>query len=147
MIRPVARVLLLWRGRLVLAAIPCPLLIALFFPGSPVWSSVLTGLWVTVFLLMFLVYYPLKYHRLRYELVNDSLRVTCGVFYKNVKGITLTNIQHISITATPLQRILRLSSLYVAGAGGTISLYGLPAADAERLCAKLLSRAKEGDAG
>lgn len=137
------RALLLWRIRLCLCALPCPFLIALFFPGAEIWSAVLTVLWVSVFLGMFLLYYPIKYQRLRYTLGGHSLQVHCGVFYNRLKAIDLNNIQHVSSVAGPLQRLLSLASVYVAGAGGVIALPCLEAANARALCERLL----EGERG
>lgn len=144
--KPPRRALTLWRVRLIIAALPAPLLVSLFFSASPVWYSCLTALWVAAFLVFFLIYYPIKYHRLSYEIRNGKLVVVCGVLYSNIKAIEIKNIQHVSQSATPLQRIMSLCSVVVAGAGGNILISGVLPNEAAALCDLLIDTGKKGGA-
>ena len=131
------RALLLWRIRLSAGVFLCPFLIALFFPDAPVWTAVLTILWIAFYLFMFLLYYPIKYYKLSYTLTAASLVIRCGVFYNRMKAMELRNIQHVTTGATPLARALGLCSLQVWGAGGIVYIPGLPKEEALRLCGRL----------
>lgn len=131
------KALSLWRVRLCLVTFFCPLVVALFFFGFPVWRTGLTILWAALFIGMYAGYYPLKYHRLSYKLTSKSLVIHCGVFYDRVKAMELANVQQVTTGATPLQRLMGLCSVYVHGAGGTVYIPCLRPEEAERLCGKL----------
>ena len=136
------RALLLWRMRLSLGVLICPFIIALFFPAAPIWEAVLTILWIVFYLFMFLIYYPVKYAKLRYTVTDANLVIHCGVFYNRVKAMQLQNIQHVSTGATPLARALGLCSVQVWGAGGVLYLPGLKRQVGAALCGRLTRPAK-----
>ncbi|MCI8442075.1 MAG: PH domain-containing protein [Provencibacterium sp.] len=138
------RALLLWRIRLSLLVLVCPFLIALFFPAAPVWTAVLTILWIVFYLLMFLLYYPVKYWKLCYAITETSLIIKCGVFYNRMKAMQLQNIQHVTTGASPLARALGLCSLQVWGAGGIVYIPGLSKEAGARLCGQLAHAEKGG---
>lgn len=138
------RALLLWRVRLSACILLCPFLIALFFPSFPVWTAVLTILWIAFYLFMFLIYYPVKYYKLCYAITGTSLVIKCGVFYNRVKAIELQNIQHVTTGATPLSRLFGLCSLQVWGAGGIVYIPGLRAEVGAGLCERLAHLGREG---
>lgn len=133
-------ILTVWRLRMCLVALPIPFLIALFFSLAPFWKLVLHGVWITAFLAMFLVYYPLKFYRMRYQLSAHCLTLRSGVFYDNLFSIEFKNIQSVAICATPFMRLFSLSTLVVSGAGSALRVQGLSLSDAESLSQALVER-------
>lgn len=138
------RALLLWRIRLSLLTLICPFTVALFFSAAPVWSAVLTLLWILLYLFLFLFYYPVKDAKLRYTVTGTTLVIYCGVFYNRMKAMELKNIQHVSVGATPLARLLGLCSVQVWGAGGMVYLPGLQRQVGMALCERLTRPEKRG---
>ena len=135
--KPESRALLLWHIRLSLGCLCFPLLIRLFFTESPVWTAILTFLWIAFYLFMFLFYYPVKYHRLSYSFNTHALIIRCGVFYNRIKAIEFENVQHVTIGATPLQQVMHLCSIYIVGAGGMVYIPCLSLSAAHRVAARL----------
>lgn len=138
-----SRALLLWRVRLSAGILLCPFFIALFFPSAPVWTAVLTVLWMVFYLFMFLIYYPVKYYKLSYTVTETSFILRCGVFYNRMKAMELRNIQNITTSATPLARLLGLCSVQVWGAGSVLYLSGLRAGEGAALCGRLSQLGRE----
>lgn len=136
--------LFLWRIRLTACVAPLPLAVALFFGSSPVWNLTLTLLWVLFYLFMFLFYYPVKHVKLLFGVNGHAFIVYCGVFYNRIKAMELKNVQFVTICASPLERVMKLSTLFVWGAGGKIRVPSMPSEDAERLSAAL-SRTGDGE--
>lgn len=143
------RALTLWRVRLTAAALPFPVLIALFFSyaRSPVWNRTLSALWIAGYLFMFLFYYPVKHHKLSFCVGSQGYLVRCGVFYSRVKSIPLQNIQSVSTGASPLERVMKLCSLTVWGAGSLIHVVSMEERDARELCEKIARFEKGGRRG
>lgn len=131
--KPSRRALTLWRTRLSLAALIPAFLSALFFrPGSLIWL-ILTVAWVLVFLVMFVWYYPLKYHKLSYTVAGEVLVINCGVVYTRRKTMLVDNIQYVTVLVTPLGRLFGLCTVFFEAAGGRLHLPGIPMEDGERL--------------
>lgn len=127
------RALLLWRVRVTLCALPAPVLVALFFADSSVWRRVLSGVWIAAYLIFFLFFYPVMYRKLSFASNGHSFVVHCGVFYNRIKAMEIRNIQHVTCTASPLEKAMGLCTLFVWGAGGLIRVPSMDAGDARAL--------------
>lgn len=130
--------LLLWRIRLTAITAICPFLITLFLRDESPFKKNLTVLWILLFLFFFLFYYPIKFRRLSYRLEKQCIVIHCGVFYRRLKMMEFHNIQHLTVSATPLQHLMGLRTLYIAGAGGRIYLPCLDKESVNHLCMELL---------
>lgn len=96
------------------------------------------------------VWYPrARFERWRWRLGRLALELHHGVLIRREMGVPYFRIQHIEITRGPLERALGLASLQVttASATGSASLPGIPAGDAPRVRAELLSRAADAVGG
>lgn len=127
------RSLACWRIRLTLAAFGPALLSALFFSYSRLVWGILTGVWAAVFLLLYFGYYPLKRRRLSYGSDGRLFILNTGVIYDRRKAIPLERIQYITVSRTPLQRAMGLSSVYIHLAGGVAVISCVTRQEAERL--------------
>ncbi len=128
--KPNIRMLYVWWLRMTVILIPLGFLSALVFSFTRLGGLIVTGLWVLAFLFFFCFYYPVKYHMLRYYINNGSFVVHCGVFYRRIKSIPLTNIQYTSVSASPFQTLFGVTSVFVFAAGAFIPLYGIKKSDA-----------------
>lgn len=83
--------------------------------------SILLGLGILVVLAMIVVSFlavRLDYEMRWYLVTDQSLRIREGVFHVREMTMTFANIQNISISQGPLQRLLGVSDLEVKSAGG-----------------------------
>ena len=127
------RALVCWRIRLALVAFGPALAAALFFSYSRLVWGILTGLWTAAFLLFYFGYYPLKWRRLSYCADGGLLFLNTGVIYDRRKAIPLERIQYLTVSRTPVQRLMDLSSVCIHLAGGIALLPCVSREEAERL--------------
>ena len=102
----------------------------------------LIGVLVLIFLVvMSQVFVTKTYDNFRYNLGDDDLAVAKGIFWKQWKFISRTRVQHVDITAGPVNRYLGLVqvSIYVGGmAVPAAVLPGLTEATGEALRKRLV---------
>ncbi|GEM_PF-1275801 len=122
--------LLVWRMRLCVAALIPSFFTALFFSPTRVLWLLITALWITAFLVMFLWYYPLKYRKLSYAANSEVLVINCGVIYTRRKSVYVKNIQYISLVTLPLDNLFGLCMVFFHVAGGNVYLPGVRISDA-----------------
>lgn len=125
----------LWRARITAAAAVLSAVSSLLLaPGGLPWLCV-TGMWAAAYIFMFAFYYPIKYKKLSFGVINGRLAVNCGVFYTRVKAIPLRNIQYLYSYRTPMQRCWGMSSLVFMAAGGRMYVPCMRTDDADSLMA------------
>ena len=103
------KALLYWRLRLTLYFLIPAFLSGVFigFYRSWIWQLA-TGLWLLIYLLLFLVYYTIKWKRLYYRLEDDKISVYGGVVYWRIRSIPLQNIQTVQLINSPLLHLCSL---------------------------------------
>lgn len=131
--KPHPHILTVWRLRLLLFTLLPSFISACFLPRiNWVWW-LFTAVWSFAFLYLYIFYYPIKYKKLSYSLAEFCLLVHCGVIYTRVKAMPFTSIQYVSISATPLQRLFDISTVFVYSAGSSVHISGLTPGDAKAL--------------
>lgn len=130
-IKPQPGVLTIWRIAAALAMVAPAFLSALLTQGS-VWIG-LSAVWITVFLLLYLVYLPLRYEKLHFTVEETQITLYSGVLYTRVRAMPLHSIQFTAVRRNPLEALFGLCSLEVTAAGGQLVLPGLRLRDAEAL--------------
>lgn len=139
-IRPQPKVLTIWRIMLAIGICVPAFLNSVFFRiTSPIWTWG-TVIWMTAFLLLYLIYLPLRYRRLSFSVTSDRILLYGGVLYRSARMVPIARIQYTSLSANPFERIFGLCSLVVVMAGGRAVLPGLRRQDAEALAAVLGDR-------
>lgn len=116
------RALLVWWIRLCVGALVFCFFSALFFSPHSIWWLCATGVWVMVFFVMFVWYYPFKYHKLSYAASEELLVINCGVIYTRRKSMLVQNIQYISVVTLPLLKLFGLCAVFFHAAGGFVYL-------------------------
>ena len=139
--KPERAVLTIWRIVLVLIALVPAFLVSLFFAVGGRWWTLFTVLWVAAFLFFYLFYLPLRFRNLTFHMLQDSIEVHSGVFYKRVRFMPLNSIQYAGLVISPLSLGFGLATLVVTAAGGRLSFPGLARKDAE-VVAKMLPGGK-----
>ena len=99
-----ARALTYWRVRLLLCCIGPAVLGGFLFYTAAQLFTIVTLIWVSVFLLLCFVYYPMYYRCYRYSISGTLIRVTRGVIYSQQDAVYLRNLQYTTLSQTPLQR-------------------------------------------
>lgn len=140
------KALLVWWIRLCLGALVLSFLSALFFAPHSIWWVGATALWVVAFLVLFVWYYPLKYHKLSYAANSEILVINCGVIYTRRKSMLIKNIQYISIVSMPLLSAFGLRAVFFHAAGGFVYLPCVRLGDA-LLLQELLTPQKKKEGG
>lgn len=120
-----SKMLLVWWLRLCLGALACSFLAGVFFTPAHLPWRIVTAVWVVLFLVAFVWYFPMKYHKLSYTLGEQTLSVRGGVIYTICKTVLLNNIQYITVSAMPLPRLFGLCTIRFHVAGGMLSVPGL----------------------
>ena len=115
-----ARALTYWRVRLLLCCIGPAVLGGFLFYTAAQLFSIVTLIWVSVFLLLCFVYYPMYYRCYRYSISGTLIRVTRGVIYSQQDAVYLRNLQYTTLSQTPLQRVMNLATLTLYAAGGVV---------------------------
>lgn len=93
---------------------------------------------IVLFQLINTVVYPiLEYKQWSYEIDEDKVECTQGI-YKVISVVTPTiRIQHIAIIQGPIDRLLGLADLHIATAGGSFEIPNLDKEEAEMLSSYL----------
>ena len=127
------KVIRMWRIRLFLAAVIPSFLAALLWTPASRAYWIATIFWAGILLGACFGYLPLWYSRFSYGLDGENLTVSRGVLFRQVKRIRIANIQYLTLTSTPLQRLFGLSTLTASAAGSFLLLQGLEEGEARRL--------------
>ena len=134
------QLLLLWRMRLFLTTIPVALLDGFFFYlNRPVFVWI-TLIWSLILLAGYSFYLPALYQQMQYQVTDKNVYLNTGLLFGRSKVILISNIQFLFISQTPFQRLLRLSSLRIMAAGGTIILPSLSNEKADQLLHQISAR-------
>jgi len=137
------RVIKLWRinsafGSLVLlvaTGVGCGFVAA----AKPGWSGWLLGAWLVLFVVQAVlwIWYPSRAYRAwGYRLDGRVLETRSGVWFRVIKLLPLSRLQHVDLERGPLERAFGLASLVLHTAGthdASITVPGLEAAEAVRL--------------
>lgn len=111
------RSILLWRIRLMLAAVPILM--------SASFCRIVQMLLAAVISVIFFIYLPLKYKEYFYKTDNGSLQIKKGVVYRSEMKIPRERIQYVSFFATPVERLLGLKTAVVYTAGRAVLIGSL----------------------
>lgn len=137
--KPDPHILTVWRLRLIPVAVFLLYLSLqwILLPFLLWW--IFTVLWICVLLFLLLVYYPLKYRRLSYQVTSRMVVVYSGVLTVHIKAVPFPAVQYTSLLSTPLLRQFGLCSVLFYMAGSRLLLSGLSCSDAEALHTTLRS--------
>ena len=119
------------------------LLVWLFLRAHTTLWQIAAGLWAVVFLLLWLIYYPVKYFKHRYKLQDGVLYVTSGVVYTHYNALPCGLIQMVSVSRTPLQLLFGVADLNVFAAGSRVSVHSIPHSRAVLLASLLAPTPEE----
>lgn len=112
----------IWQIRLILFMfIPVFFLFFFYQPQSLAWKFCAAAV-IAGFVIMAMVWLPVKYLKLAYRLDGKTLYVRWGVIYTRYGAAFLENIQYVNMSATPLQRLFRLCNVNFVLAGGRMSI-------------------------
>ena len=131
----------LWRIELTLFAFLPAVISAIALLFHPLLFYICTVLWVMWFFLSFSFYLPLKYKKLSYRLQDSILIVYSGGFYTKSTYLPIENIQHISVSNTPIMQMFSLSQLTIYSMGRALTLPALDHKTALELRQILLMKA------
>ncbi len=116
------RALTYWRIRLLLFSIMPAVLGGFFYYTAAKLFTVFTFLWMSIFLLLCFVYYPMYYHFYRYSISGMLIRVNRGVIYNQMDAVYIRNLQYTTLSQTPLQKLMHLATLRLYAAGGVVCI-------------------------
>lgn len=154
-LRPSPQALPMWRVRS-LAAVVIAFVLLLAIPLALLAVGVqaaLIGLAVLVGLLLPAILIGLRMARIRYEyssyLVGErQIEVRRGAMFRTELTIPYHRVQHVDVSAGPLEQLFGLRSLSLVTAASTISgaIAGIEPSEADRVRAVVLARIGQGDA-
>ena len=128
-LKPSKNILWVWRIRLCLICLIPSAICGWFFKTfSSLWL-IFTCLWLIAFAFFYIFYFPIKYKKLLYHHDGSVFVKNYGVIYTMTKSIPLKNIQFIIKSATPLERIFKIYSFRIVGAGSQMTVSGLNSDD------------------
>lgn len=137
---PQPSILIIWRMTLTLVAIIPAFLVSLLLRiGSTAWVYSICVL-ALIYLLIFLMYYPLLYKKISYSVSEERILYVTGVFYTRVVSAPVSAVQFVSVSQSAFARIFGLASVTATFAGGRIVISGLKLADAESIASGLKPR-------
>ena len=154
-LRPSPQALPMWRVRNLAAVaiafvLLLPLILVLLAVGV---DAALIGLVVLVVVLVAIGLIGLRMARIRYEyssyLVGErQIEVRRGAMFRTELTIPYHRVQHVDVSAGPLEQLFGLRSLTLVTAASTISgaIAGIEPAEADRVRAVVLARIGQGDA-
>lgn len=128
-------------GLVLLASLPA------FFSGVRAWWILpATVLVIMIFVIAFV---PRRVRSIGYQLRADDLLFRRGLLFQRFVSVPYGRMQLIDITRGPVSRVLGLSDLHfvTAAASSSVSIPGLPVADAEVLRDQLVALAETRRAG
>lgn len=153
--RPSPRALPMWRVRSLVAvgvAFILLLLIPIALLGVGV-QAALIGLAVLVMLLVAAGLVGLRMARVRYEYSSyrageHQIEVRRGALFRTELTIPYHRVQHVDVSAGPVEQLFGLRSLTLVTAASTISgaIAGIEPEEADRVRAVVLARIGQGDA-
>jgi membrane protein YdbS with pleckstrin-like domain len=120
--------------------VPAFVIQVLFRFGSMAWI-VGAGVWLVVFLLLYLAYLPLLFRRLSYAVEETRIVRRSGLLFRSVRSFPLAGIQYSTLVQNPIDRVFNLASIILVVAGGRMILPGLREDDAKKLADRLGERA------
>ncbi len=122
-------ILWVWRIRLALICLIPSILSSWFFkPYSVLWI-ISTSLWLVTFTFFYAFYFPIKYKKLSYCHDGNIFIKNYGVIYTMTKSVPLKNIQFIVKSATPLEKLFKIYTFRIVGAGSQLIATGLGSDD------------------
>lgn len=119
------RVQTLWRTRLLLCCFPIALLDGFFYFLHPILFWSIFTLWAILFFMLYGLYFPLLYRSLSYQITDRYIRLHKGALFRCENMIYIENIQYLTLSQTPLQRLFGLATLHITAVGGSLRLAGL----------------------
>lgn len=131
------RTLTYWRIRLLLFCIAPAVLGGFFYYTAARLFTIWTFVWMSLFLLLCFVYYPMYYHFYRYSVSGMLVRVSRGVIYNQMDAVFVRNLQYTKLSQTPLQKIMHLATLRLYAAGGVVRISGINYEEARLLRVQL----------
>ena len=131
------RTLTYWRIRLLLFCIAPAVLGGFFYYTAARLFTIWTFVWMSLFLLLCFVYYPMYYHFYRYLVSGMLVRVSRGVIYNQMDAVFVRNLQYTKLSQTPLQKIMHLATLRLYAAGGVVLISGINYEEARLLRVQL----------
>jgi membrane protein YdbS with pleckstrin-like domain len=106
----------------------------------------LTFLVVGAYVLIAIISFVLvdkKFDAWRYRITEEDIATRSGIFWRNKRYVGRHRVQHVDVTAGPIQRALGLAEIKVYVAGGeAASIPGLTEHEAERIRQTLLRQDK-----
>ncbi len=122
-------ILWVWRIRLALICLIPSILSSWFFKTySDLWI-ISTSLWLIIFTFFYAFYFPIKYKKLSYCRDGNIFIKNYGVIYTMTKSVPLKNIQFIVKSATPLEKLFKIYTFRIVGAGSQLIATGLRSDD------------------
>ena len=131
------RTLTYWRIRLLLFCIAPAVLGGFFYYTAARLFTIWTFVWMSLFLLLCFVYYPMYYHFYRYSVSGMLVRVSRGVIYNQMDAVFVRNLQYTKLSQTPLQKIMHLATLRLYAAGVVVRISGINYEEARLLRVQL----------
>ncbi|MEG2038844.1 MAG: PH domain-containing protein [Oscillospiraceae bacterium] len=123
----------LWKIRLLMLGIIPAFFAALLFNFGSRLFCFATLIWITIFLILAFIYYPLWYKQFSCSITNENAVVNSGLFFRTCRSIGIDKVQYAVLMQTPLQRLLNLVTVVIFAAGGAIMLPNLDKADGETI--------------
>lgn len=105
-------------------------LCALFYDYRPL---ILFALLISFELAAAFIAVPLWCERISYTRCKSRLRIVRGVIWRRISIISRSQVQYVTLRASPLERLLGLRTLIFHTPGGRVVLPGLEPDDAEKL--------------
>ena len=131
----------LWRIELTLFAFLPATISAITLLFHPILFYICTVLWIMWFFVSFAFYLPIKYKKLSYSLQDTTFILYSGVFYTKSTYLPIENIQHVSVSSTPIMQFFSLSKLTIYSMGRALTLPALDHKIALELRQTLLTKA------
>ena len=122
-----------WQLRLILSAfVPAFLLFFFYQPDSLAWRLCAIAA-AAGFVFVSLFWLPVKYLKLAYRLEGNTLYIRWGVVYTRYGAAFLENIQYVTVSATPLQRLFKICNVNFVLAGGRMTIPCISSEEGEML--------------
>lgn len=135
------KALIVWEVFAVISgAIGLNFLIWALTPGTWIWYFLL-WLYGAVMILICFLYLPLAYFNIEYGVFKDTIVYKRGVILPNTQIMYRDRIAFVTVYKNPLTPILKLSSLVVSAAGGSIRILFIDSQRADEI-ANILSKRK-----
>lgn len=143
------RVIRLWRlsdaiglGILVMALLVVGIILAAQVEGSIVWVAIAWLAVVSLSVIMTLWHAPRAYAAWGYRIDDRVLEIRSGIWFRVLRLLPLSRLQHVDLHRGPLERACGLASLVLHTAGtheATLMIPGLDSEEAVRLRDQLLA--------